>query len=203
MHDLVGVCLVHNHFQLKDGEYVQTSVKPVDTDVQKLMGNYSNDGISSAFHTKPATSTSSSEVAVPYMWAFDKGTDAYFPIQFFDGNNKKIVDRLTQLCDRTNLIEFLNEYKLELNKYGLESDLGLFLIYQDLIEHNKVAEIFYEVTDAQVREQVLFVSPIGSVEELMKQYGHNCVRNTHWTIVQNDDGSIYKAVGGCICGIDC
>ncbi|CAF2946686.1 unnamed protein product [Rotaria sp. Silwood2] len=44
---------------------------------------------------------------------------------------------------------------------------------------------------------------LGSVQQLMEHYGHNCVRNTHWTIIQNDDGSISKAIGGCICGIDC
>ncbi|CAF2718433.1 unnamed protein product [Rotaria sp. Silwood2] len=202
MHDLFGVSLVHNHFQLNDGEYVETAVKSIDTDVEQLMANYSINGHSFAFHTKASTS-SSMDNAVPYMWAYDKTTNAYFPTQFFDGNNNKIVERLTKLCDRTNLIEFLNEYKVELMKYGLENDLGLFLLYQDLVEHNKSAEVSYEVTDVKIREQVLFVSPKGSVQQLMEHYGHNCVRNTHWTIIQNDDGSISKAIGGCICGIDC
>ncbi|CAF3094544.1 unnamed protein product [Rotaria sp. Silwood2] len=124
MHNLLGVSLVHNHFQLNDGEYVETAVKSIDIDVEQLMGNYSTNGHSFVFHTKASTSSSSSmNSAVPYMWAYDKTTNAYFPTQSFDGNNNKIVERLTKLCDRINLIEFLNEYKVELMKYGLENDL--------------------------------------------------------------------------------
>ncbi|CAF3358190.1 unnamed protein product [Rotaria sp. Silwood2] len=92
-------------FQLNDGEYVETAVKSIDTDVEQLMANYSTNGHSFAFHTKASTSSS--------------------------------------------------------------------------------------------------MDSAGSVQQLMEHYGHNCVRNTHWTIIQNDDGSISKAIGGCICGIDC
>ncbi|CAM4766583.1 unnamed protein product [Rotaria magnacalcarata] len=127
MHDLLGVCLVHNHFQLNDGEYVETALKSIGTDAQQVMGHYSSDGHPFAFHTKASTS-SSMETAVLYMWACDKTANAYFPIQFFDGSNTKIVERL---------------------------------------------------------------------------FGNNCIRNTHWNIVQNGDGSAGKAAAGCICGIDC
>ncbi|CAF3026308.1 unnamed protein product [Rotaria sp. Silwood2] len=155
MHDLLGVCLVHNHFRLNDGEYVEKAIKPIDVNVQQLMGNYLTDGHSFAFHIKTSTS-SSMEATVSYMWAYAKNTNAYFLIQFFDANNKKIVQRLAELCERTNLIEFLNEYKLELNKDGLQNDLA---------EHNKLTEVFYEVTDVKIREQVLFVSPMGNIKK--------------------------------------
>ncbi|CAM4877281.1 unnamed protein product [Rotaria socialis] len=154
--------LVHNHFQLNDGEYVETALKSIGTDVQQVVSHYSSDGHPFAFHAKASTS-SSMETAVPYMWACDKTANAYFPIQFFDGNNTKIVERLAQLCDRANLIEFRDEYKLELSKYGLENDLGLLLQYQDRVEYNKLAEVSYDVTDVKIRQQVLFVSPMGSV----------------------------------------
>ncbi|CAF3767723.1 unnamed protein product [Rotaria socialis] len=144
-----------------EGEQAKRIESAIDN-LAHVVSHYSSDGHPFAFHAKASTS-SSMETAVPYMWACDKTANAYFPIQFFDGNNTKIVERLAQLCDRANLIEFRDEYKLELSKYGLENDLGLLLQYQDRVEYNKLAEVSYDVTDVKIRQQVLFVSPMGSV----------------------------------------
>lgn len=206
MHDLLGVSLVHNHFQLNDGEIVQTAVKPIrtNTDVNACMGEGLMQAASNehAFYTETVSSSSSSN-AIPYMWAYDKDAKQYFPMQYFDGANAEMRQRLMKLVECKNFSEFLQEYRAELEKYGLENDLGFFLRYQDLVENDQENQIFYEITNNHSRQQVLFVTPKDGVDALMKKLGHGCVRNTHWTIKQKPDGSIEKVVGGCICGIDC
>lgn len=206
IHDLLGVSLVHNHFQLNDGEIVQTAIKPIRTNpnVNACMGEDLIQAATNeqAFYTE-TVSASSSSAAIPYMWAYDKDTKHYFPMQYFDGSSAEMRQRLSKLSERVNFPAFLQEYQEELKKYGLESDLGFFLHYQDLVESDQENQLFYEITNNQSRQQVLFVTPKDGVDELMKKLGHGCVRNTHWTIKQKPDGSIDKAVGGCICGIDC
>ena len=207
MHDLLGVSLVHNHFQLNDGEIVQTAIKPIRTNsnISACMGEGLMEAATNkhAFYTETVSSASSSSIAIPYMWAYDKEAKQYFPMQYFDGTNVQMQQRLAELGGRVNFPSFLHEYQKELEKYGLESDLGFFLHYQNLVESDQENQVFYEITNNQSRQQVLFVTPKDGVNELMKNLGHGCVRNTHWTIQQKPDGTIDKVVGGCICGIDC
>lgn len=207
MHDLLGVSLVHNHFLLNDGEIVQTDIATLHANAnvntcmgKDLMAATSTDQV---FCTKTVSAALPSAAAIPYMWAYDKGAKQFFPMQYFDGTSAAMQQRLAKLLEQANLHDFLQEYHEELKMYGLESDLGFFLHYQDLIECDQQSQLFYEITNNQSRQQVLFVTPSEGVDDLMKKLGHGCVRNTHWTIKQKSDGSIDKVVGGCICGIDC
>lgn len=98
--------------------------------------------------------------------------------------------RLIELNQRANLKMFVEEYQEELKQYGLEYDLGFFLHYEDLIDNDQQKELFYEITNNQSRQQVLFVTPKQGVEQLMNKLGHGCIRSTHWTIKQKADGSV-------------
>ena len=206
IHDLLGISLVHNHFQLNDGEIVQTAIKPIGTNAnigecmgEDLIKSASNEQV---FYTE-TVSSASSPTAIPYMWALDKDSKEYFPMQFFDGKNVQMQQRLAELGKRVNLPMFLEEYQEELKKYGLEYDLGFFLHYEDLIDNDQQKHLFYEITNNESRQQVLFVTPKEGVDQLMEKLGHGCIRTTHWTIKQKSDGSIDEVVIGCICGIDC
>jgi len=86
------------------------------------------------------------------------------------------------LAKRENLALFLQDFIDELKKLHMEKDLGLFLIYQDLVPVDLDTEILYEITDKDTRQQVMFITTKEQVNELKKKYGSKRMVNTHWTV---------------------
>jgi hypothetical protein len=86
------------------------------------------------------------------------------------------------LAQQESLAPCLEEFMHELKALHMEKDLGLFLIYQDLVPIDLDTEILYEITDDDTRQQVMFITTKEQVNELKKKYGSKRMVNTHWTV---------------------
>ncbi len=132
--DLLGVCLIHNHFHLNDDEILLA--KAVHEPINYL-------------HMKATRLTDAHIRPVPYMWAFDKDSTQLFALQYFDAAvNEEMKARFEALTKRSeDLKEFLDEFVTLVKKMGMEDFLGVYLLYNDLLGDLKEGEDFVEATD--------------------------------------------------------
>jgi hypothetical protein len=200
MHELLGITLVHNHFSLGKGEIVLTEIDPKSRlNIRSCMNDELKAKADAPVYYLRAIEGEPGNGQVPYMWAYDKASNAFFSMQFFNANrHPEIVKRYEQLSKHENLASFLMDYSMELKKQGMQNDLGLFLIYQDLVPIDQETEILYEITDKDTRQQVLFITTKEQVNELMMKHGSDNMVYTNWTAHRDaKTGAVWFCVGSC------
>ncbi|CAF1507754.1 unnamed protein product [Adineta steineri] len=178
--DLLGVCNIHNHFHLKENEIVLAKAS-VANDNDSISHFDINMTSPSYLHLK-ATNLDSNMHPVPYMWAYDKQSKMFFALQFFDGSNKEMKDRFQKLTERSeSLINFYQEFVQLAENLGLEDNLGIYLLYADIINKKLSTEEFREITDTESREQWVYTTPADKFKQSIP---------THWTFSADCDGII-------------
>lgn len=186
LHSYIGVCRIHNHFKLNPEEVVELSLGSCLTDpMAKVQSN------ASVAHLKPVQVDGGSEtLPIPYMWAFDKVTRQFFPVQFFDGSNiimqQRFLEIVTDKCHQ--LVEFLRRFIDRVSASNVEDDMGFYLRYDNLIS-KEVGETLVEDTCVVDRKQWIAPKTKEAMEKTqaeMKAIDPNAFTSpTHWYFNNN------------------
>lgn len=187
LNEHIGISRTHNHYQLNSGELIQLSLGSSINDPTVPIDN-----VPTVAHLTPVTITSVSVMPIPYMWAYDKTDKKFFPIQFFDGTNTRMQQRLIELCGkkRNDFIDFLHKFIKYVEQTGTEDDLGFYLRYEDLMSLDKEnGQGLLENTNTYMRRQTMIPTTQEVLQKIIneKQKTHPDFKltTTHWFF--NDD----------------
>ncbi|CAF1487822.1 unnamed protein product [Adineta steineri] len=189
--DLLGVCNIHNHFHVNENEIIvaktnaMNTVPSFDADVSSL--NY--------VHLKATTLAASVEKdsipATPYMWAYDKQSKMFFALQFFSGN-QEMSNRFHRLAERSkNLLNFYQEFIELAGNLALEDILGIYLLYDDLLDERRIHDEFYETTNDEAREQWIYAKKLN-----VNQKQNAAI--THWAF-STDNNDVIQVLCNAYC----
>jgi len=145
---LIGVCLLHKHFQLLNEEC--------------LVEKTTQDG---TFHINPFAKDFEQAI-VPYTWKAIKAQDSqghnWYPVEFISETS---VDGLDVLPMQNQ--QFLNEVADRLDELGLTEVFGLSLLHRAIDERSD--SIYVEVTDKAARTLTISMFPKHEIDERFTQ----------------------------------
>lgn len=177
----IGVCRIHSHFKVNSDEVVQLSLgTSIDDHIETVKRN------ATVAHLKPVEMKNGSKLSpIPYMWGFDKASNQFFPMQFFDGSNIIMQDRFIEIVTekRLELVHFLRRFVDRVNATGTEDDLGFYLRYDNLM-NKQVDEGLIEDTDVSNRQQWILPKTREAMQQTlaeMKKVDKDAfITRTHW-----------------------
>ncbi|CAF2045362.1 unnamed protein product [Rotaria magnacalcarata] len=199
LHSYIGVCRIHNHFKLNSEEVVELSFGSCLND--RLTKVQSSAGVA---YLNPVQVKGGSETApIPYMWAFDKVTRLFFPVQFFDGSNVIMRQRFVEIVTekRDQLVDFLSRFIDRVSTNSVEDDMGFYIRYDNLISR-QAGETLVEDTCVEDRQQ--WILPITkaamqqSLAEKRKTHPTAFTSQTHWYFDDNSCVGTVDCSGHCI-----
>jgi len=133
-----------------------------------------------------------------------KKVKVFSPVQFFDGTNKRMKERLNRICEQPDaLVSFLKKFIQHVEITGTDKDLGVYLRYEDLMQLNKEnGYCLLEDTDVAGRKQWMVPQTKERLDELARinQEIHPDYKmtRTHWNFDELNIGSLWcHRCGGC------
>jgi len=130
--DIVGVTLLHKHFNLDEEEQVVQSIRMQEENRQLFIE------VKKAHRGR-----------IPYMWCLS-AEGSWQPLQFMD-DEPLIRKRALELFSK---LSFLEEFAATLDRLSASEELGLCLKFYDLVGANLETDILIESTNRKARWQV-------------------------------------------------
>ncbi|CAM2729924.1 unnamed protein product, partial [Rotaria socialis] len=186
LHSYIGVCRIHNHFKLNSEEVIELSFGSCLND--RLTKVQTDAGV--AYLNPIQVKGGSETVPIPYMWAFDKVTRLFFPVQFFDGSNVIMRQRFFEIVTekRDQLVDFLRRFIDRVSTNSVEDDMGFYIRYDNLISR-QAGETLVEDTCVADRKQWILPTTKEAMQqslaETRKTHPTAFTSQTHWYFDDN------------------
>jgi len=147
LHEIVGIGLLHKHFDLEPGERL----------VEEFVGNSS--------YIKPCSEEECSD-SIPYLWKAELapgGDDwRYYPLEFANCSSAGVAQKAEAVMSNR---DFLLEMTAKLDELELANTFGLALFHREAMKLDE-GEILVEMTDEQNR--ILTCAPV-AVEQMAQE----------------------------------
>ncbi len=145
LQDVIGVTLLHKHFNIFPGEVLIEKVN--DNTIQVSPNRVDHE-----------------TALVPYIWAFSEndltGERRWFPLEFTYKTNITAAGMADRICQQS---QFLKDMADKLDEIGLAGVFGITTLHRDLVKANGKDDITLETTDDEARILTIAVKSRDSV----------------------------------------